>query len=392
MREGVRRVIIISMKKGIAILGSTGSIGKQTLEVVSIFPSSLTVTALAAKDEVELIVQQIKKFQPKIVSVASDEVKQKVEAQIAGAKVQIFVGQEGLMKVATEPSAKMLVVAIPGSLALTSVLEAVKLKKDIALATKEVLVAAGEIFMREVKAAGVKVLPIDSEHSAIAQCLAGEDPKTIKKIVLTASGGPFIKTPVEKFEAMTAKEALKHPTWKMGPKITIDSATLMNKGFEVMEAHYLFDLDYSQIEVIIHPQSLIHSFVEFIDGSVKAQLGAPDMRIPIQYALLEKKRAKNHWNTMSFAKLSKLEFLQPDKIKFPCLEYAYEAGKKKGTLPAVLNAANEEAIKLFFQGKINFAQLPQRIKTVMDRHQNKENPSLEDILSADRWARTALTV
>ena len=375
------------MKKGLAILGSTGSIGKQTLEVVSIFPSSLTVTAIAAKDEVDLIVEQIKKFQPKVVSVATDEVKKQVEAKLPGTKVQIFVGQEGLMKVATEPSAKMLVVAIPGSLALTAVLEAVKLKKDIALATKEVLVAAGEIFMKEVKAAGAKVYPIDSEHSAIAQCLAGEDEKTIKKIVLTASGGPFVKTPIEKLANMSAKEALKHPTWKMGPKITIDSATLMNKGFEVMEAHYLFGLDYGKIEVIIHPQSVIHSFVEFIDGSVKAQLGAPDMRIPIQYALLEKKRQANHWSQLSFAKLSQLTFLQPDKEKFPCLEYAYEAGKKKGTLPAVLNAANEEAIKLFFQGKINFAQLPQRIKTVMDRHQNKENPSLGDILTADEWAR-----
>jgi 1-deoxy-D-xylulose-5-phosphate reductoisomerase len=380
------------MKKGLAILGSTGSIGKQTLEVVSIFPSSLTVTAIAAKDEVDLIVQQVKKFQPKVVSVATDEVKKQVEAKLGATKVQIFVGQEGLMKVATEPTAKMVVVAIPGALAMTAVIEAVKLKKDIALATKEVLVAAGEIFMKEVKAAGVKVFPIDSEHSAIAQCLAGEDLKTIKKIVLTASGGPFIKTPVEKFETLTAKEALKHPTWKMGPKITIDSATLMNKGFEVMEAHYLFGLDYSKIEVIIHPQSIIHSFVEFIDGSIKAQLGAPDMRIPIQYALLEKKRQANHWNRMSFAKLSQLTFLQPDKKKFPCLDYAYEAGKKKGTLPAVLNAANEEAIKLFLRGKINFAQLPLKIKTVMDRHQNKENPELGDILAADEWARSQVAL
>jgi 1-deoxy-D-xylulose-5-phosphate reductoisomerase len=375
------------MKKGLAILGSTGSIGKQTLEVVSIFPSSLTVTAIAAKDEVDLIVEQVKKFSPKIVSVESEDVKQKVEARLAGAKTTVLVGQEGLLKVATEPTAKMVVVAIPGALAMTAVLEAVKLKKDIALATKEVLVAAGEIFIKEVKASGSRVFPVDSEHSAIAQCLAGEDPKTVKRIVLTASGGPFIKTPVEKFATLTAKEALKHPTWKMGPKITIDSATLMNKGFEVMEAHYLFGLDYSQIEVIIHPQSVIHSFVEFTDGSVKAQLGAPDMRIPIQYALLGMKRAKNHWNTLSFAKLSKLEFLQPDKQKFPCLDYAYEAGKKKGTLPAVLNAANEEAIKLFFRGKINFAQLPQRIKTVMDRHENKTDPSLDDILAADKWAR-----
>ena len=378
------------MKKGLAILGSTGSIGKQTLEVVSIFPSSLTVVALAAKDEVDLIVEQIKKFSPKIVSVENEDVKQKVQAKVSGAKTQIFVGQEGLLKVATEPSAKMVVVAIPGALAMTAVLEAVKLKKDIALATKEVLVAAGEIFMKEVKAAGVKVFPIDSEHSAIAQCLAGEDPKTIKKIVLTASGGPFLKTPVEKFATLTAKEALKHPTWKMGPKITIDSATLMNKGFEVMEAHYLFGLDYSKIEVIIHPQSIIHSFVEFVDGSIKAQLGAPDMRIPIQYALLEKKRAGNHWSRMSFAKLSQLTFMQPDKQKFPCLEFAYEAGKMKGTMPAVLNAANEEAIKLFLKGKINFSQLPLKIKAAMDKHQNKENPTLEDILAADKFARESV--
>ncbi|MEE8638002.1 MAG: 1-deoxy-D-xylulose-5-phosphate reductoisomerase [Candidatus Margulisiibacteriota bacterium] len=378
------------MKKGIAILGSTGSIGKQTMEVVSVFPSSLTVVAFAAKDEVDLIVEQVKKFSPKIISVATEDVKKQVEAKLGGTKTEILVGQEGLTRVATEPTAKMVVVAIPGSLCLVPVIEAVKAKKNIALATKEVLVAAGEIFMREVKAGGVKVFPIDSEHSAIAQCLQGEDPKTIKKIILTASGGPFLKTPLEKFANLTAKDALKHPTWKMGPKITIDSATLMNKGFEVMEAHYLFGLDYSKIEVVIHPQSIIHSLVEFVDGSVKAQLGAPDMRIPIQYALLEQKRMANHWNRLSFAKISKFEFLQPDKQKFPCLEYAYEAGKKGGTLPAVLNAANEEAIKLFFRGKINFAALPAKIKEVMDKHQAKTDPTLEDILAADKFARETL--
>ena len=378
------------MKKGLAILGSTGSIGKQTLEIVSVFPSSLTVVALAAKDEVDLIVEQIKKFSPKVVSVESEAVKQQVEQKLEGAKAQIFTGQEGLLKVATEPSAKMLVVAVPGSLCLVPVMEAVKAKKDIALATKEVLVAAGEIFMREVKAAGVKVFPIDSEHSAIAQCLQGEDRKTVKKIILTASGGPFLKTPVEKFAALTAKEALKHPTWKMGPKITIDSATLMNKGFEVMEAHYLFGLDYGQIEVIIHPESIIHSMVEFVDGSIKAQLGAPDMRIPIQYALLEQSRMQNMWNRLNFSKISQFTFLPPDKQKFPCLEYAYEAGKKGGGLPAVLNAANEEAIKLFLKGKINFAEIPQKIRAVMDKHQVKDSPSLEDILEADRFARSSL--
>jgi 1-deoxy-D-xylulose-5-phosphate reductoisomerase len=375
------------MKKGIAILGSTGSIGKQALEVVSIFPSSLNVVALAAKDEVDAIVEQIKKFSPRLVAVENEEVKKKVEAKLAGAKVQILTGQQGLLAVATDSLAKMVVVAIPGSLALSAVIEAVKQKKDIALATKEVLVSAGKIFMDEVKAAQVKVFPIDSEHSAIAQCLQGEDPQSIRKIVLTASGGPFIKTPLEKFASITAKEALRHPTWKMGPKITIDSATLMNKGFEVMEAHHLFGLDYSNIEVVVHPQSIIHSFVEFVDGSIKAQLGAPDMRIPIQYALMENKRMANHWNRMSFAKLSQLTFMQPDKAKFPCLDYAYEAGKIGGTLPAVLNAANEEAIKLFLKGKINFLEIQQKIKQTMEKHQNKETPLLDDILSADQWAR-----
>ena len=379
------------MKKGIAILGSTGSIGKQTLEVVSIFPSSLNVVALAAKDEVDTIVEQIKKFSPRLVAVENEEVKKKVEAKLANSKIKILTGQEGLLAVATDSLAKMVVVAIPGSLALSAVLEAVKLKKDIALATKEVLVSAGKIFMDEVKAAQVKVFPIDSEHSAIAQCLQGEDPQSIRKIVLTASGGPFVKTPLEKFASLTAKEALKHPTWKMGPKITIDSATLMNKGFEVMEAHHLFGLGYSQIEVVVHPQSIIHSFVEFVDGSIKAQLGAPDMRIPIQYALLENKRMANHWNRMSFAKLSQLTFMQPDKDKFPCLDYAYEAGKKGGTLPAVLNAANEEAIKLFLKGKINFLEIHQKIRQVMEKHQNKETPLLEDVLSADQWARQAVS-
>jgi 1-deoxy-D-xylulose-5-phosphate reductoisomerase len=375
------------MKKGLALLGSTGSIGKQALEVVSIFPSSLKVVAFAAKDEVDLIVEQVKKFQPRIISVLNDEVKQKVEAALAGIKVEICTGSEGLLKVATAAEAKLVVVAIPGALPLAAVLEAVKLKKDIALATKEVLVAAGEIFMREVKTAGIKIFPIDSEHSAIAQCLRGEDRKAVRKIILTASGGPFLKTPVEKLAQMTAREALKHPTWKMGPKITIDSATLMNKGLEVIEAHFLFGLEYAQIEVVVHPESIIHSMVEFIDGSVKAQLGAPDMRVPIQYALLEEQRQANHWNRLDFSKISGLTFLKPDRQKFPCLDLAYTAGQKGGTFPAVLNAANEEAVNLFLKGKINFAQIAEKIKAVMDQHTNQENPSLEDILAVDKWAR-----
>lgn len=377
-------------KKAIAILGSTGSIGKQCLEVVSIFPSRLRVSAIAAKDEVDLIIEQIKKFQPRIVSVLNEDIKAKVEAKLAGAKVELYHGAEGLLKVATAADAKAVVVAIPGSLALTAVLEAVKLKKDIALATKEVLVAAGELFMNEVKAAGVKVLPIDSEHSAIAQCLRGEDKRTVKKLILTASGGPFLKTPVEKLTQMTAKEALKHPTWKMGPKITIDSATLMNKGFEVIEAHFLFGIDYANIEVVIHPESIIHSMVEFVDGSVKAQLGAPDMRVPIQYALLEEERQANHWGRLDLTKTSQLTFQKPDLTKFPCLGYAYDAGKAKGTVPAVINAANEEAVSQFLAGKFTYDKIAVKIKAVLDQHQNKLNPGLGEIMEADELARAQL--
>lgn len=377
------------MKRALAILGSTGSIGRQALEVVAAFPSSFRVAAIAAKDEVDLIVSQIKTFHPSLVSVATEEVKNKVEALLPNEKIKFLVGETGLIEVATYPEAKMAVVAIPGSLALTAVIRAVQAGKDIALATKEVLVAAGDLFMEEVKNAKVKVFPIDSEHSAVAQCLTGEKAANIKKIILTASGGPFLKTIPEKMAAMTAKDALAHPTWIMGPKITIDSATLMNKGFEVMEAHYLFGLDYDQIEVLIHPQSIIHSMVEFIDGSVKAQLGAPDMRVPIQYALFGMERAANRWNRLDLTKAGTLSFEKPDKTKFPCLEYAYEAGKKGGTLPAVLNAANEEAVKQFLRGKITFGDIPLRIRKAMDACQVIEKPTLAQILEADSFARSS---
>jgi len=375
------------MKKGISILGSTGSIGRQTLEVISAFPSSFRVVGLAAKDEVDLIVEQIKKFNPSIVSVVSENVKSKVEEKLGSAKVKILAGEEGLLAVATITEAKLLVVAIPGALTLVPVIEAIRAGKDIALATKEVLVAGGEIFMEEIKTAKVKVFPIDSEHSAVAQCLVGEKTEKIKKIILTASGGPFLKTSMEKLAKMTAKEALAHPTWKMGPKITIDSATLMNKGFEVLEAHYLFGLDYSQIEVVVHPQSIIHSMVEFIDGSIKAQLSSPDMRIPIQYALFGLERSSNLWAKTDLAKIGTLTFEKPDREKFPCLEFAYQAGRRGGTLPAVLNAANEEAVNLFLKGKISFLDIALKIRQVTDSHSNIEKPSLEQILEADSWAR-----
>ena len=376
------------MKKGISILGSTGSIGKQTLEVISAFPSAFRVVAIAAKDEVELIIEQVKKFNPILVAVATDAVKQKLEAALGNAKIKIMVGEEGLLAAATAKESELLVVAVPGALTLVPVIEAIRAGKNIALATKEVLVSAGDIFMEEVKSAKVKVFPIDSEHSAIAQCLVGEKIEKIKKIILTASGGPFLKTPIEKLAKMTAKEALAHPTWKMGPKITIDSATLMNKGFEVMEAYHLFGLDYTQIEVIIHPQSIIHSMVEFVDGSVKAQLGAPDMRIPIQYALFGMDRTSNLWDRLDLAKAGTLTFLKPDKEKFPCLDFAYSSGRRGGTLPSVLNAANEEAVNLFLRGKISYLDIAVKIREVMDKHQLIEKPSLDQILEADSWARS----
>ena len=377
------------MKKNIAILGSTGSIGRQTLEVVAAFPSSFRVVAIAAKDAVDMIVQQIKTFKPITVAVANETVKNKIEAALPGEKLKIIVGETGLYDVATHPESKLLIVAIPGALALQAVMSAVDAGKDIALATKEVLVAAGDVFMEAVKLKKVKVYPIDSEHSAIVQCLIGEKQNTIKKLILTASGGPFLKTPIEKMEKMTAKDALAHPTWKMGPKITVDSATLMNKGFEVMEAHYLFGLPYEQIEVIIHPQSIIHSMVEFFDGSVKAQLGAPDMRVPIQYALFGLERFQNRWNRLDFAKTGNLTFEKPDLTKFPCLSFAYEAGKKGGTLPAVLNAANEIAVSQFLRGNIAFGEIAQKIKLVVDAHQNIEKPTLEQILEADSLSRAS---
>src|SRR3989339_1762499 len=375
------------MKKNIAILGSTGSIGKQALEVISAFPSSFNVVSIAAKNEVEDIISQIKIFKPLLVSVASEEVKEKIAAAISRQITKIVVGEEGLMEAATHKGVNLVVAAIPGAFSLKAVMEAVKAKKDIALATKEVLVAAGDIFMEEAKKAGIKIFPIDSEHSAIAQCLLGEKVENIKKIIITASGGPFLNATPEKLAKVTAKDALGHPTWKMGPKITIDSASLMNKGFEVIEAHYLFGLDYSKIEVVIHPQSIVHSMVEFIDGSIKARLGAPDMRIPIQLALLEEIRQPNHWHRLDLTKTAQMTFQKPDLVKFPCLSYAYQAGKARGTVPAVLNSANEEGGNLFLKGKIAYLQIDDKIKAALKKLPNKENPSLEEILSADKAAR-----
>ncbi|MCX5750347.1 MAG: 1-deoxy-D-xylulose-5-phosphate reductoisomerase [Candidatus Saganbacteria bacterium] len=376
------------MSKKISILGSTGSIGKQTLEVVSAFHSDLSVVALAAKDEVDLIAEQINKFKPQLVSVISHSVKDAVLEKINNKATVILVGEEGLLQVATHPKAETVVVAIPGATSLLPTLEAIRLGKTIALATKEILVAAGDLMVSEAAASSTKIFPIDSEHSAISQCLAGEDLNKVKRIILTASGGPFLNRDPKDFDKISVDEALAHPTWKMGPKITIDSATLLNKGFEVIEAHYLFGIDYSRIEVIVHPQSIIHSMVEFVDGSVMAQMGAPDMRIPIQYALLEKGRRSNLFKKLDLTEIEALTFAKADPKRFPCLELAYEAGRRGGTMGSVLNAAGEVAVARFLKKEISFPEIAIHIRKVISEHEPKKNPNLEDILTADAWARS----
>ena len=301
--------------------------------------------------------------------------------------IEVMVGDEGLIAAATHPQAELVVVAVVGARGILPTLAAIDADKDIGLANKESLVAAGELVMAKAKERQVRILPIDSEHSAVFQCLQGQDPDHLAKIILTASGGPFRTYTNEQLEVVTPKEALRHPNWDMGAKITIDSATLMNKGLEVIEAHWLFGLPYEQIQVLVHPQSIVHSLVELVDGSVLAQLGPPDMRLPIQFALTFPERWPAPWPRLSLADVGSLTFAEPNKELFPCLSLAYAAGKEGGTMPAVLNAANEEAVEAFLQERIAFLDIPRVIGEVLETHQNKERPTIDDTLAADRWAR-----
>ena len=375
------------MKKFVSILGSTGSIGLQTLDVISSFPNKFTIIGLAAKDNLNLLAEQVKRFSPKIVSVDTESSAEALQKKLGKTQTVVYFGGEGLMKVSTHKETDTVIMAIPGSAGIMPTLEAIKQKKNMALASKEVLVAAGDIIMREVAKKKVKLMPIDSEHSGIAQCIKGEEISKIKRVILTASGGPFLNLPKEKLSKVSVSEALAHPKWRMGNKISVDSATLMNKGFEVIEAHHLFGLDYSKIDIVIHPQSVIHSIIEFIDGSMIAQMSAPDMRIPIQYALLEGERMPNKFSLMDLAAAGALTFEPQDREKFPCLELAYSAGKQGGTMPAVLNAANNEAVRLFLEKRIKFTDIPVLVKQAMDKHFNTSEPTLDDILAADLWAK-----
>ncbi|KFZ39713.1 MULTISPECIES: 1-deoxy-D-xylulose-5-phosphate reductoisomerase [Thermoactinomyces] len=374
------------MLEKVAILGSTGSIGTSTLAVIREHPEQFEVVALAAGNNANLMIQQVKEFQPRLVSMATREAAEAVKREV-GDEVRVMWGDEGLKEVAASPDSTYLVSALVGSKGLVPTLEAIRAGKKIGLANKETLVTAGHIVTAEAKKHQVPLLPIDSEHSALFQCLHGERMDDVERVIITASGGAFRDWSREELVDATVEQALNHPNWAMGNKITIDSATMMNKGFEVIEAHWLFDFPYEKIDVVLHPQSVIHSMVEFKDGAVMAQLGTPDMRVPIQYALSYPKRMQLTTKRLDFVQLSRLDFKEMDFKRYPCLKMAYDAGKTGGTVPAVLNAANEVAVQTFLQGKCTFLAIEEIIERTLDAHQAVSNPSLEEIEEADRWAR-----
>ena len=371
------------MSKIISILGSTGSIGTQTLEIVRDNPD-LKVAGLAANNNVELIEKQIREFHPKVVAMGNEASYQELKQRVADLPVKVVYGMEGMLEIATLPEVEVLVTAIVGMIGIQPTIAAIKCKKTIALANKETLVTAGHIIMPLAKEMGVSILPVDSEHSAIFQSLHGENRERLSKILLTASGGPFRGKTREQLETMTVEDALKHPNWSMGKKITIDSATLVNKGLEVMEAKWLFDTDLDQIQVVVHPQSIIHSMVEYVDGGIMAQLGTPDMKLPIQYALFYPDRRPMQGKRVDFFELKSITFERPDTDTFRGLKLAYDAARQGGIMPTVYNAANEKAVALFLDRKIRFLEIPELIESCMNQMKNIQNPSVEQIISMEQ--------
>ena len=377
------------MKK-IAILGSTGSIGTQTLDVVREHSDELQVVALAAGTNKERLKEQIKEFHPKLVSLSDEKKAQELKEELAGEQVEVVCGMEGLIEVEGADSADVVVTAVVGMMGILPTMEAIKKGKDIALANKETLVTAGHLIIPMAKEYGVSILPVDSEHSAIFQSLQGEPKAALDKILLTASGGPFRGKSAEFLETVTLEDALNHPNWSMGPKITIDSSTMVNKGLEVMEAKWLFGVDYSQIEVVIQPQSIIHSMVQYVDGAIIAQLGTPDMRVPIEYALFYPERRSLSGDRLDFSKLSQITFEKPDYKVFRGLSLAIEAGKTGGTMPTVFNAANERAVAKFLKGEIKYTDIVRSIEKCMDAHKVSAHPDLEEILATEQWVYSIL--
>jgi len=375
------------MKK-IVVLGSTGSIGVSTLDVIQHHRSAFEICALAAGRNMALLQQQMDRFKPRVVSVMDEQCAETLKVMIGSrSATTILFGPEGYREAASMQEADMVVSAMVGAAGLLPTLAAIEAGKDIALANKETMVMAGALVCEKAAQKGIRILPVDSEHSAIFQCLAGHDARTVRRIILTASGGPFRTWPAEEIADATPEQAFMHPTWKMGEKITIDSASMMNKGLEIIEAKWFFQVHIDQIAVHIHPQSVIHSMVEYRDGAVIAQLGNADMRIPIAYALSYPERLQRSEAGLNLLKAGPLEFFEPDADKFPNLKLACDAGRKGGTMPAVLNGANEIAVQAFIEKKIRFGDMPEVIKKVLDRHAMKRATSLEEILEADRWAR-----
>lgn len=372
--------------KNVVLLGSTGSIGTSTLKVADDLPERIRLVGLAAGTNTKLLAHQTLKDRPEAISVTNlDDANELSRA--FGTSARVYSGRDGLLKLATLPSADIVLIAIVGTAGLQPALAAIRAGKDIAIASKEILVMAGETVMNEARRCGVKVLAVDSEHSAIFQCLQDKPARSVRRLWLTASGGPFRTTPKQEFPNITVARALQHPSWVMGRKITIDSATLFNKGLEMIEARWLFDIEMGRVRVIVHPQSIIHSMIEFIDGSMLAQLSTPDMCLPIQYALTYPDRVNSERVQTNLAKIGSLTFEEPDLERFPALNLARHAGEIGGTLPAVLNAANEAAVDAFCSGKISFEQITQTVQRAMERHEVVEHPTLDQILAADAWAR-----
>jgi len=373
-------------RKNIAILGSTGSIGQNSLEVIRNSPDRFAVTYLTANTNIDLLEQQIRLFHPRGVVVLDEGRAATLRNRLDGS-VEVLSGEAGLVQVVTRDDVDIVISALVGFAGLRPTVAAIQHRKRIALANKETLVVAGSLITSLVKECGVDLLPVDSEHSAIFQCLAGEDRSSVTRLILTASGGPFLNAPAESFPTITVENALSHPNWKMGNKITIDSATLMNKGLEVIEAHWLFGLQAERIQVVIHPQSIIHSMVEFVDGSIKAQLGLPDMKLPIQYALSYPERLPMNGARVDFPSLRSMTFFEPDRAKFRCLDLAYDALSLGGTAPTILNAANEMAVSAFLQHRVSFEKIPTVIERALSTHKSCPRPDLQDIIEVDRQVR-----
>lgn len=375
------------MKKRIAILGSTGSIGTQSLEVISLFPDFFEVEVLTANNNSELLISQARKFNPNTVIIANEEKYLEVKNALNNLPIKVFAGNKSISDIVESDNVDIVIGAMVGFSGLIPIINALENNKKVALANKETLVVAGSLIKEISERKSTSVIPVDSEHSAIFQCLVGENKKTVDKIILTASGGPFRTKSIKQLESVTLKEALTHPNWTMGAKVTIDSATMMNKGLEVIEAHWLFNVPTNNIEIVIHPQSIIHSMVQYSDGSIKAQLGLPDMRMPIQYALTYPDRFKNNLLKINFTEIEQLTFEKPDIKKFPCLKLAYWAIEKGGNMPCIMNAANEIAVQQFLKEKIKYTGIPKVIENTMQKLSFISKPSLNDLIMSDNEAR-----